>query len=205
MGDFNNPNEEFNQKNAQNNGDAQNQQPPYQQPPYQQPQGQPPYQQGQPPYQQPQGQSQYQQQEQPPYQQGQPSYNGQSQYQQPQYGGQSQYQQPYNNFNQQPKKVNGMAIGALVCGIVSVMVNCCMVLGILSIIIAIGGIVLGIIALKKTQDDKTAKIMAIVGLVLSGIGALVAIFSMVGFLALAGSNGFWQSFSEGFNSGYYGY
>lgn len=98
-----------------------------------------------------------------------------------------------------------MAIGALVCGIVSVLINCCMVLGFLSIIVAIAGVVLGVMTMKNNQDDKNARIMAIVGLVLSGIGALVAILSLVGCLALAGSGGFWEGFSEGFNSSYYGY
>lgn len=199
MADFNNPNADFNQQSNQNNGDTVNQQPSYQQPyppqdRYQQvntPQGQQ--------YQQPSygGQAQYQQ---PQYQQ--PQYSGQSQYQQSQFGGQSQYKQP---FNQQPKKTNGMAIGSLACGIASVLINCCMILGFLSIIVAIVGVVLGILVLKNNPDDKNGKTMSIVGIVLSGVGALIAILTMIGCFALAGNGDFWEGFYDGFNSTYYGY
>lgn len=45
--------------------------------------------------------------------------------------------------------------------------------------VSIAGIITGILGLKKSGDNKNERIMAIVGLVLSGIGALVAILMFI--------------------------
>lgn len=184
MGDFN-PNENNNGQQSNQSADQsqqQNQQSgynqsPYNQPNYSQPQyNQPQYNQqqyNQPQQQQPQygGQSQYQQ------PQDQQPYNQQSQYQQTQYQ-QTPYQQPYNQY-QQPKRNNAMAIASLACGIVS-LVLCCT--GGFSFLIGAAGIVLGILYIKnnKDADNKNDKTMAIVGIALSGVGALIGLIGFFG-------------------------
>jgi hypothetical protein len=79
-----------------------------------------------------------------------------------------------------------MSIGALVCGIVSVVVNCCFI-PVLPTIVAIVGIVLGIISIKNKKDGKN---LAIIGIVLSGIGLLVSIAAIIGCAALFTSEDF---------------
>lgn len=194
MGDSNNPNEGNNLQNNQAPNQQQYQQPQNNQMPnqqqYQQPQNnQTPYQQQ---YQQPQ--SQYQQPQyggQPVYQQ--PQYSGQSQYQQ---NSQPQYQQPYNPYQQPPRKEYGLAVASMVCGIVSVVINCCIVVWYLSIATAIVGIILGIVSIKGNKDGKG---MAIAGIILSGVGFLIAIIAFIGCLAI-GSQNFWNDFRDEYNN-----
>ena len=200
MGDFNNPDESNNGQPMNQNADqSQNQQPdPNQQAnPYQQPD---PNQQANPYVQQQNNQSQY----------------GQPQYQQPQYGGQSGYQQPQNQqqqnqqpLNQQqgyqqnpyqqqyqqyqqpaPKKDQALSIGALVCGIMSVILCCVFYI---ALPISIVGVILGILSLKKKKDGRN---MAIIGIVLSSIGLLIAIIAIIGLIVLGNNQTFWQSFYE---------
>jgi len=170
MGDFND--QEYksdNQKPQQNNPDL-NQQPQYQQPQNQQQQ-----------YQQPQNQ-------QPQYQQ--------PQYQQPQYQ-QTQYQQPLQpgyqyqqNQDTEPRKSNGMAVAALVLGIVSFVLSCVYYI---SIPAAIVGLILGIISIK---GNKGRKGMAIAGIILSGIGLLFALVIVFGIVALFQNENFMNGLSE---------
>lgn len=107
------------------------------------------------------------------------------QYQQPQYSGQSQYQQQnqqnsqYQNYNQynQPasNRINPLAIIALVCGGLSLFCCC---LGPFATIIGIGGIVCAILSFRKNTDEienKNNRIFAIIGIVLSSLGALTGI------------------------------
>ncbi|MEF2794890.1 MAG: DUF4190 domain-containing protein [Hydrogeniiclostridium sp.] len=106
-----------------------------------------------------------------PYQQTQQPY-GQSyqapQYQAPQYQAEPYYAQPVQ------KKSSGMAVGSLVCGILSV-VLCCVIW--VSWIEAIVAIVLGIISLSS---DREGKGMAIAGIVTGAFGLLL----FIGFLVL---------------------
>ncbi|MFE2823912.1 DUF4190 domain-containing protein [Streptomyces sp. NPDC059271] len=130
-----------------------NPQGPYQQDPYQQGSYPGPYQQG-------------------PYQQG--------PYQQSSYG--TPYQtwgQGYSPYNR-PAPVNGLAIAALVLGVL------CFLPGI--------GLVLGIVALVQIgKRGERGKGMAIGGIVMSSIGAL-----LVGLMfATGGADDFWKGFSEG--------
>lgn len=185
MGDYNNPIENNNQQpNVPGSDQPQNQpqsqqqgyQQPYQQPPYQQaPNQQPPYQ--QPQYQQPQygGQTQHNPYQQPNQVHGQYQQANQGQYQQPR--PQGQYQQPYQQYQPKPvKKMNGMVIASLVCGIASVVICCIPGLPLLA---AIAGLILGIMSLKKNDLEKNDRTMAIVGIVLSGLGILLGITYLV--------------------------
>jgi uncharacterized membrane protein len=151
MGDYNNPND-----NNQSNQVDPNQQP-YGQPTNQQPQYQQPY----------QNQNGYQQFDQNPYQ------NNQSPYQNNQYQ-YSQYQQ-----YQTPPQSNGMAVASLICGILGVLLSCC--LWYIAIPLAIAGLVLGIIVLKNKKGGKN---LAIVGIILSAISIIVGIFVAILFIAV---------------------
>jgi hypothetical protein len=125
--------------------------------------GQPGY--GQPSYGQPQyGQPQYGQ---PQY--GQPGY-GQAPYGQPQYGapGQPYGQAPAYPYGEAPaQQSNGLAVAALVCGII----------GFFCGLTAIAAIPLGIVGLRRSRElGGTGRGMAIAGLVL---GCVVVVLSVV--------------------------
>lgn len=179
MGDYNNPNGENNNQGLNNqNSEPQYQQPGYQEPVYQQPQYQTPQ------YQEPQYQSTG-------------NSNQQSQYQQYD-SGQGQYQQ-YSQYQQyqQPNKKKGLAIASLVCGIVSLVINCC--LWYVSLPVSIVGIILGIISIKNKED---AKPMAIVGIVLCSLAVLLAIILLISCIAIAGNEDFMNSFYREFYNNY---
>lgn len=74
-----------------------------------------------------------------------------------------QYQPPMQPA--QPKDKKGMAIGSLILGIVSIVFGC------IPFVPSIIGIILGALSTKSS-----GKTMAIIGIVLSGIGILVSIF-----------------------------
>jgi hypothetical protein len=160
-----------NQQGFQQGGYQQGQ--PYQDPNAQQGYQQGGYQQGQP-YQDPNAQQGYQQGGyQQPY--------GQQPYGQPPYG-----QPPYGYPPQQPG--NGLAIGALVCGIASI---------VFVFFFALGGVIAGIIglilaSLAKKQGNNSGMrigglIMSIIGLIICAISIIVAI-ACVASLYSAGGN-----------------
>ena len=154
---YQDPNNGYNQPPQQPEYQPQPQQPVYQD--YQQPQ-QPVYQD----YQQPQP---YQQPQQPMYQQ---------QYQQPQ---QPMYQQP--GYVPQPAGSppgKGAAIAALVLGIVSLGIMWIPVLNYISIVTAIIGVVLGVVAQKKLTPD-TGRGMATAGLVCSIIALALSLVVVI--------------------------
>ena len=80
--------------------------------------------------------------------------------------------------NNEVKKSNGMAIAALVCGILSLFFGACLgFLGItawLGVVLGIVAVVLGVMANKKGKDGKATAglVMGIIGLVLSAIIAI---------------------------------
>lgn len=207
MGDIN-PNENNNgqpkeqnvdqsQNQQQQNQQLQNDQSPNQQPQndqlqYQQPRNDQTQNQ-QPLYQQPQynGQSQYQQ------SQGQQNPYQQNQYQQNSYQ-QNQYQQAYTQY-QQPyqKQNNSMAIASLVCGIIGILLSCCLV----GILASIPGLILGILSLKNKTGDRT---MAIIGIVLSSIGIIFVIFMIIIF-AVSGATdpSYFDSIQREIENSYY--
>lgn len=115
--------------------------------------------------------------------------NNQQQYR---YNGQPLYQQQY--YNQQPNGNNGMAIGALICGIVSILINCCSA-WFISLPTAIAGIILGIMVLK---NNKAGRNIAIVGLILSAIGALIGIIVFIGCAYMISNRGMFNDFYRQF-------
>ncbi|MFJ3232890.1 DUF4190 domain-containing protein [Streptomyces sp. NPDC086787] len=126
-----------------------------------------------------------------PYQQypshpGYPEYSSYPQAQGPAPYGQLPYQpwgQGYSPFNH-PAPVNGLAIGALVLGLL------CFLPGV--------GLVLGLVALSQIRKrGERGRGMAIAGSVLSGIG--IGLWALV--IATGGAADFWDGFKEGARGG----
>lgn len=109
--------------------------------------------------------------------------NNQQQYQQqpqqPQYQQPYQpYQQPYQPPYQQPQAgVNGMAIAALVCGVLSLIIV--WFLGWLGIILAICSIVFAGLGMKKAKLTGTGNGLAVGGLVCGIISLVVCIIAVI--------------------------
>lgn len=77
------------------------------------------------------------------------------------------------------KKVSGLAIGSMICGILAVLGGClsCMPLfAVLQLLVAVAGLVMGIINNKKQLGGKG---MAIAGIICSGIAIAFAIICLV--------------------------
>lgn len=83
------------------------------------------------------------------------------------YGGNNNYGPNSMYMQQEPKKSKGLAIAAMVVGILS-MTLCCTVGSVLGLV----GLILGIVSLSKKEDGKG---MAIAGIITSAIGILVGI------------------------------
>lgn len=199
MGDFNNPYESNNQQtNHQNVDNSQNQQTQYNQQ-QNSPQDYSQYnqQQYQPPYNQPQNNQnlnnspQFQQ---PQYNQFNNNQYQSPQYIQPQYKGQSQYQQPYNQY-QMPSQPNyGMAVASMICGIVSIVFNCC--IWYISLPTAIVSFILGILSIKNKYSGKG---MAIAGIVLSSIVFFAFVLFIIG---CSFATVFWSELYQELNPNY---
>ena len=83
----------------------------------------------------------------------------------------------YQNNPQQPKQTNGMAIAALVCGIVGV-VGCFLgYFAFVSLALSVVGIVLGAKGMNVAKTTGAGKGLAIAGLVCGIVGAA---FSLIG-------------------------
>ena len=112
------------------------------------------------------------------------------------------YQQvPYMQENLQPRNSSdGLAVASMVLGICSIVLSCCFGIGQL---LAVIGIILGIVALLgKTQK----KGVSIAGIVMSGVTALLAILTI--FFVMANPQAvddFARGFEDGFNRGYNDY
>lgn len=82
-----------------------------------------------------------------------------------------------------PQPSNGLAIASLVLGIISVLITWIPLIGMLGTVLAVVGLVLGILALQKPGGRG----MAIAGLVCAGFSLIITAFYFVGFLALIGA------------------
>ena len=72
-----------------------------------------------------------------------------------------------------------MAVGSLICGILGILLSCC--LWYIAIPLAIAGLILGIIVVKNKKGGKN---LAIVGIVLSSISIILGIFAAIMFIAV---------------------
>ena len=114
--------------------------------------------------------------------------------------------EPVSSTQQEPKKeTNGMAVGALVCGILSIL-SCCS--GLVAFILSIAAIVLGVKGRK--DSDGSSNGMAVAGLTCGIIGLIIAIIMLllsavlhVTFNALgeAATDGSLKDFFEGLQEG----
>lgn len=82
-----------------------------------------------------------------------------------------------------PEPANGMAIASLVLGIVSVLIVWIPIVGILGTLMALIGLVLGILALRGASGRG----LAIGGIVCSGVSLVITAIYMLGFLAIIGA------------------
>lgn len=82
-----------------------------------------------------------------------------------------------------PQPTNGMAIASLVLGIVSVLVVWIPIVGLLGTMMALVGLVLGILALKKPGGRG----LAIGGIVCSGVSLAITVLWALSFLAFIGA------------------
>lgn len=80
--------------------------------------------------------------------------------------------QYYTSGNE--KKTSGLAVAALILGILSILVGCCVVPG---IIMGIISIVLAIVSRKDTNGVLSA--MAIIAIICSAVGIIGSIFSLM--------------------------
>lgn len=79
-----------------------------------------------------------------------------------------------NNESNSKPKASGLAIAALVLGIVGLAAWCLPCLG---YIVTIVGIILGILGIRETQKDKGGKGMAIAGVVLCAISLVLTLIN----------------------------
>lgn len=82
-----------------------------------------------------------------------------------------------------PQPTNGLAITSLVLGIVAVLITWIPVVGLLGTLMALIGLVLGIIALRKPGGRG----LAIAGLVCAGVSLAITALYMFGMVALIGA------------------
>ena len=114
----------------------------------------------------------------------------------------------------------GMGVAALVLGIIGLVTgtvcNCgcaCTIFGVfisgpIAILLAIVGLILGIIGMKKSKTAGFKNTMALVGIILSGIALASGVISLViGILSFVPSfmEGFMEGFEQGYNGTYYNY
>ena len=100
-------------------------------------------------------------------------------YQDMDYGySQDPYRQQDNTPDKKPDENIGLSIASMVCGILSIILCCA---GVAGIILSVAALVLGIVSLKKKAAGRG---MAIAGIATGAVGLLLAIIMIV--LALIG-------------------
>ena len=103
----------------------------------------------------------------------------------------------YQNNPQQPNQTNGMAIAALVCGIIGV-VGCFFGwFAIASLVLSIVGIVFGAKGMQVAKTTGTGNGLAIAGLVCGIVGAAFSLVGEICFLACASASCATDSFLSG--------
>ena len=103
----------------------------------------------------------------------------------------SNYDNPYQasgyaatpNIGSETPPVSGMAIGSLVCGIISLVFSipgcCCAPIWLLSGVLGLVGVVLGIFGMQECNRGKGGKGMAIAGLICGGAGLAISLLFFV--------------------------
>lgn len=78
-----------------------------------------------------------------------------------------------NMMETEPKKNNSVAVGSLVCGIISIVL--CWGCGI-SILVGLGGLICGIVSLVQNRGSQG---MAVAGMITSAVGLVFGILAVV--------------------------
>lgn len=124
------------------------------------------------------------------YRENEPSYSGQSENNSGNYTyntGSYQNNQNYSGSNYNgygtPQNMDGgstgLAIASMILGIVSILISCCAVSRLISVLTSLSGIVFGILSIQKGSQGKG---MAIAGIICSAVALLVwIIFIILGF------------------------
>ncbi|GAA1087426.1 DUF4190 domain-containing protein [Tsukamurella spumae] len=106
----------------------------------------------------------------------------------PAYPGQNLPGYPAPGYGQQSTGTNGLAIAALVCGIVSFPLGCAYGLGIIT---AIAALIMGIIAMKQVKETgQDGHGMALSGVILGGVYIALFVIAIVIIVIVAASGGF---------------
>ncbi len=84
-------------------------------------------------------------------------------------------------------KTNGLSIGGMVVGIISLLVSFIPCIGVFGGLLALVGLILSIIGYRSAKDSGGPTTMAIVGIVLSALAIIIAL-AWGTFMAKAGSN-----------------
>lgn len=92
-----------------------------------------------------------------------------------------------NNVQNQAPQTNGMAIAALVCGILCIIGAWIPVVSYFTVVLAVLGIVFGVKGQKIAKELNSGKGLATAGLVLGIIGAAFAAIGIICAVACAGA------------------
>ena len=107
------------------------------------------------------------------------------------YGPQNPYQQNIQNPYQAPPEGSvGMAVASMVLGIVGFLISCCFYP--VTIVLAVVGLILGAVAIKKGPAGKG---MAVTGIVLSIISLAFAVLVII-LAASAGTTSLWDAIED---------
>lgn len=101
--------------------------------------------------------------------------------------------------NQPKQSGSGFAIASMVLGILSIVFACCYGIG---LVLAIIGLILGVLALKQQRPGKG---MAIAGVVTSILGLLCGLFWVLIAVGIATSPEFLDGFMKGYDSSFKGF
>jgi hypothetical protein len=104
------------------------------------------------------------------------------------WGEQAAWQQPYAGYQQPPQpQPNGLAIAALICGIIALLLSWIPVINFLAIILGIAAVVTGIMGLRRAGDPRYGQRgLAVGGLVTGGLALIVAIAMLAFFVSIFG-------------------
>jgi hypothetical protein len=97
------------------------------------------------------------------------------------------WQQPYAGYQPSQPQPNGLAIAALICGIIALLLSWIPVINFLAIILGIAAVVTGIMGLRRAGDPGYGQRgLAVGGLVTGGLALVVAVAMLAFFVSIFG-------------------
>ena len=100
----------------------------------------------------------------------------------------TQYQPPPGGYAPPPAppaQTNGMAIAALVCGVLGIVGSFIPVVMYFTAVLAVLGIIFGVMGMKKAKQIGSGNGLAITGLVLGIVGTIFAIVGIICYASVA--------------------